>query len=158
MPAGRRPQPTNMRVINGNPGKRALPTNEPKPRAGLPPCPKGVSALARKMWTRIGDELDRMGVMTHADGPALELLVDAYAEWRQARDVVEDLGATYESETEHGSIVRARPEVAIAADAWRRCKAMLVEFGATPAARTKVEGERDAAGDPVAEMLQNRPA
>ena len=30
---GRKPRPTHLRIIDGNPGKRALPKHEPKPHA-----------------------------------------------------------------------------------------------------------------------------
>ena len=82
--------------------------------------------------------LDRMRVLTEADGHALELLADAYGEYRAARAVILKEGTTYESDTKHGKIVRTRPEVAIAADAWKRMKAMLVEFGLTPSSRSQV--------------------
>src|SRR5258708_20465570 len=52
-------------------------------------------------------------------------------------------GATYKSRTLTGHIIRKRPEVQIAAEAWRRVKGMLVEFGLTPAARSRLEVERD---------------
>jgi P27 family predicted phage terminase small subunit len=140
--AGRRPKPTAQKRLQGNPGKRPLPAKEPKPSVGLPPCPTDalVSGTARRAYIRLGAVVDGMGISTEADGLAMELLADVYAEYRAARDIVEELGSTYETMTESGSVmVRARPEVAIASDAWRRCTAMAKEFGLTPAARTKVE-------------------
>lgn len=136
--AGRKPLPTQMHVLHGNPGKRARNAKEPKPRPGLPPVPKHLSPRAKAAWKRIGPELVAMNVMSLADGPALELLCDAYAEWRHARDLVDQEGATYETETENGRIIRANPAVAIASDAWRRIRAMLAEFGLTPSSRSRV--------------------
>jgi len=137
--AGRKPIPTRMKILRGNPGKRALPANEPRPTAGIPKMPSKLSSRARRAWRSIGPELDRMGVLTVADGTALELLCDAYAEWKDARQVVIVDGATYETVSKHGKMTRTRPEVAIAADAWRRIAVMLREFGLTPSSRTKVE-------------------
>ncbi len=77
-------------------------------------------------------------VLTLADGKALELLCSVYAEYRDARDVIDRQGATYESHTQNGKIVRARPEVAIASDAWRRIRAMMTEFGLTPSSRSRI--------------------
>lgn len=90
-----------------------------------------------------------MGVLTLADGKALELLCDAYAEYREARSVCEREGMTYESVSEHGSMWRARPEVAIASDAWRRIASMLREFGLTPSSRTKVQTTGEGADKPA---------
>lgn len=140
MPAGRRPTPTPLKLLKGNPGKRPLPSNEPAPPRGIPSAPRWLSAAARKHWKEIATHLDEMGVLSHADGTALALLVDTLAEWIGARKVIEAEGATYTTVNEAGSEMhRARPEVGIASDAWKRVKAMLIEFGLTPAARAKVE-------------------
>jgi P27 family predicted phage terminase small subunit len=94
-----------------------------------------------------------MGVLTVADGMALELLVGAYFEWRDARALIRDAaelqvvegqqvetkdGLVYRSFTENGVILRTHPANSIASDAWRRIGSMLREFGLTPSSRTKV--------------------
>jgi P27 family predicted phage terminase small subunit len=136
--AGRRPIPTEIKILRGNPGKRRLNHREPKPAAGLPPCPRHLKGIAAEAWRSIGAQLVALHTVTLADLHALELLVSAYAEYRRAQAIVERRGATYATRTERGMIVRRRPEVAIAGDAWRRVKGMLVEFGLTPAARSRV--------------------
>ena len=50
-------------------------------------------------------------------------------------------------------MVRTRPEVAIRADADRRFRAYLVEFGLTPAARSKVKISDQKAKDPRARFF-----
>jgi P27 family predicted phage terminase small subunit len=153
--AGRKPTPTHIKLLKGNPGKRALPRREPKPTRGVPTMPSHLSARAKAAWKAIGPELDRMGVLTLADGKALELLCDAYAEYRAAREIVERDGMTYESVSQHGTMWRTRPEVPIASDAYRRVAAMLREFGLTPSARTKVQtaGGSDKPDNPFAELV-----
>ena len=37
---GRKPKPTAVKQLEGNPGKRQLNANEPKPAARAPSCPK----------------------------------------------------------------------------------------------------------------------
>jgi P27 family predicted phage terminase small subunit len=81
-----------------------------------------------------------MRVLSEADGEALALAADALADYVQARKVIEKQGHSYEATTEAGAIiVRKRPEVTIASDAWKRARLMLLEFGLTPAARGKVK-------------------
>jgi len=152
--AGRKPVPRALKILRGNPGKRALGKREPKPLPGVPRMPGHLSARAKAAWKSIGPELDRMGVLTLADAKALELLCDAYAEYRAARDAVEKEGLTYETFGPSGSMTRPRPEVAIASDAWRRIAAMLREFGMTPSSRTKVSmaDANDKPGNPFAEL------
>jgi hypothetical protein len=46
---GRLPKPTALKVLSGNPGKRALNKNEPKP-GGVPTCPSSLDATAKREW------------------------------------------------------------------------------------------------------------
>ncbi len=152
--AGRKAVPTHIKLLRGNPGKRALNKREPKPARGVPRMPAHLSRRAKAAWKSIGPALDAMGVLTLADAKALELLCDVYAEYRAAREVTERDGLTYETFGPTGSMTRPRPEVAIASDAWRRMASMLREFGMTPSSRTKVStaGADDKPGNPFAEM------
>src|SRR6266545_2987232 len=95
MMSGRRPIPTALKVLAGNPGKRRLNRREPKPIVRLPPCPPHLKDVAREAWRRIGHRLTTLRVVTEADGAALELLCLAYAEYRRAIGVVERRGSTY---------------------------------------------------------------
>lgn len=60
------------------------------------------------------------------------------------------------SETATGKIVRAYPQVAIAADAFKRLRSMLIEFGATPAARGKVEVIKPKSSSRLADLIKRR--
>jgi P27 family predicted phage terminase small subunit len=92
------------------------------------------------MYRRLVEIVDPLRIATAADGLALELSASALVEYEINARIVLERGATYEATTEAGAIMhRARPEQAIAADAWRRATAMLQQFGLTPASRTKVE-------------------
>lgn len=156
MGAGRPAKPTALKVLQGNPGRRPKNAREPKAQRGRPKCPAWLSAKARAAWGELCDLLDSMRVLTISDRKALELLCDAYAEWRDARETIrKEGGPTYRAETESGFIIRARPEVAIAADAWRRVKALLSEFGLTPSARTKVQALDDGNQDPFDAFLDS---
>lgn len=44
---GRKPKPTNLKVLEGNPGKRPLPTNEVKPQRRLHVAPSGLKKMLR---------------------------------------------------------------------------------------------------------------
>ena len=84
--------------------------------------------------------LDGMGVLTTADSLALERLCDIYADILQLRETIAIEGRTYTTKTQMGDfLIKANPAVAMLADADRRFKSYLVEFGLTPAARTKVK-------------------
>lgn len=161
--AGRRPKPTHLKVVSGNPGKRALNKREPKPQKVIPSCPEHLSTESKVAWGRLVTMLDRMGVLTEADALALERLCDCYAEILDCRRLIERDGRTYSSVStgkkegdEPAVLVKANPAVAMLADADRRFKGYLVEFGLTPAARSKVEvkgGDGDKQEDPLQEFF-----
>jgi P27 family predicted phage terminase small subunit len=111
-----------------------------------------------KYWfKRIGGELDAVGVMTTLDGKALELLIEAYTEYRQHCDVLAEEGYTYKTVSATGEdIVKAHPAAVMKSDAWKRIRAMLSEFGMTPASRSKVGASGPAEADPLEEFLKKR--
>lgn len=161
--AGRRPKPTALRLVEGNPGKRAINKREPKPKREIPSCPAHLTDAGKVAWGRLCTLLDRMGVLTEADAFALERLCDCYTEILECREEVARRGRTYESIRQIGDedsgveqvLVKANPAVAMLADADRRFKSYLVEFGLTPAARSKVQVKPDdnEKTDPLAEFF-----
>lgn len=160
--AGRRPKPTHLKVVSGNPGKRALNKREPKPKRVIPSCPEHLSTASKVAWGKLCVLLDRMGVLTEADALALERLCDCYAEILECRELIERDGRTYSSTgtakrdgDEPQFLMKANPAVAMLADADRRFKGYLVEFGLTPAARSKVQVKDDGDGqkDPLQEFF-----
>lgn len=161
--AGRRPKPTHLKVVSGNPGKRAINKKEPKPARETPSCPAHLSDTSKVAWGRLCVLLDRMGVLTEADALALERLCDCYAEILECRELIARDGRTYSSIRGIGDedspieqvLMKANPAVAMLADADRRFKGYLVEFGLTPAARSKVQarGDDDEKKDPLNEFF-----
>jgi P27 family predicted phage terminase small subunit len=142
---GRRPKPTHLKLIQGNAGKRRLNSAEPQPEPCEAPAPEHLTRYAREAWDRLAPMLRRMGLLTVADTIALERLCACYAEAREMSAILEmEGGGTYETKNVSGeTMFRPRPEAARLADADRRLKGYLGEFGLTPAARSKV---RTAAG------------
>src|SRR5579859_2336929 len=110
MPAGRPPKPTALKVLSGNPGKRALNQNEPTPPAGSISAPSWLRGRARTAWKWVAPVLEQMGVLSTADTHALALLCDAYAEYIECRAVVRRLGRTYESRIIKASTRRVTEE------------------------------------------------
>ncbi|WP_157266588.1 phage terminase small subunit P27 family [Azohydromonas aeria] len=133
------PKPSHLKIISGNPGKKPLNKREPKPRREIPSCPAHLPDEAKVAWGRMSVLLDRMGVLTEADAYALERGCAVYAEILTYQKLVDESGATYTTTSTQGdTVIKANPAVAMLADADRRFKAWLVEFGLTPAARSKV--------------------
>ena len=139
--AGRRPTPTALKLVKGNPGKRAPNKKEPKPAREIPSCPAHLSDEAKVAWGKLTVLLDRMGVLTEADVFALERLCDCYADILACRELVERDGRTYTTQSEGGTLIKTNPAVNQLRAADAQFKSYLVEFGLTPAARTKVNAK-----------------
>ena len=50
---GRRPKPSRIKALTGNPGKRPLNAHEPRPVPALPECPPELSPAGRQEWGRL---------------------------------------------------------------------------------------------------------
>jgi P27 family predicted phage terminase small subunit len=94
--------------------------------------------MAKEYWQEIGGILLQMKLISYADTAAMTLLCDVLAQWVSVRVTIAKRGRVYELLSDGGKVYRARPEVAMEADLWRRASRMLVEFGLTPASRSKV--------------------
>lgn len=149
--------PTQLNLLRGNARKRGVNKSEPTGTRGIPKCPTWLSPKAKQAWKEMGVLLDGMRVLNLEDKLALELLCHTYSIWRTASNVINRRGPTggltYKAKTEHGERTLARPEVAIESDAWRRIKAMLSEFGLTPATRTKVKASPAGRGSALDDFM-----
>ena len=132
---GRKPKPTNLRIAEGNREHRPLNKNEPKPQPVMPVCPDFIDEYAREMWDTYGPMLVRLGIMTEIDGVGFIALCLEWNTYIQAKKVVKEKGAVWESKSGYRQSV---PEVKIANEALNKVKALLAEFGMTPSARARL--------------------
>lgn len=148
---GPAPKPTVLRLIEGNPGKRPINRNEPKPPPERPTCPRWLSPEAKREWRRVAPELEKLGLLTRVDRAALAAYCQAYARWRQAEEVLQREGLTFATESGY---LMPRPEVKVAEKAMQIIRAFCIEFGLTPSARARMtvpEAKREE--DPFEEFL-----
>jgi P27 family predicted phage terminase small subunit len=85
---GPAPEPTSLRILRGNPGRRPINPEEPKPELltehdKLAACPKWLTGDARDLWKRAAPRAIKSGLLTVLDLPAFEALCQSYARWRQ---------------------------------------------------------------------------
>ena len=81
MTAGRKPKPTALRLIAGNPGKRALPKSEAVVALSEPTPPAFLCDDAKVEWGRVCSALYAAGLMTELDRAALAAYAAAYGRW-----------------------------------------------------------------------------
>ena len=154
--AGRRPKPTVLKLVEGNPGKRAINKKEPKPKREIPSCPAHMSDAGKVAWGRLSVLLDRMGVLTEADSAALERLCDCYSDILICRASLIADGWTYKTQDAQGNtLIKGNPAATQLRAADAQFKSYLIEFGLTPSARTKVHAapDEDKKADPLQEFF-----
>jgi len=81
---GRKPKPTVLKALAGNPGKRAINRSEPAIPNGIPDCPSFLDDEAKAEWFRVASILNQMGLLTRADRSALAAYCTCYSRWVSA--------------------------------------------------------------------------
>lgn len=150
MPAGRPRKPAELKVLQGTARPDRENATEPKPVIGASDCPAWLDATARGEWQRMAPALERLRILTEIDTAALAAYCQAYADHQWAAKRLQKLGKVYQTKT---GFYRPRPEVAMQRDAAVRMKAFLVEFGLTPASRSRVHAQEPEQRDPFADFL-----
>ena len=133
---GCKPKPTFLKVLDGNPGKRPLNDQEPRPSQGIPDRPDWLDAEAQAEWERVTAELSDMGLLTLADRAALTAYCIAYSRWVDAEAMVKKFGTIVKS-PEKGFPMKS-PYLSIADQAMETMRKFLVEFGLTPSSRSRI--------------------
>lgn len=135
---GRPPKPTALKLVTGNPGKRALNRDEPRPRAGLPTPPPVLNDDAKAEWRRVARDLHQCGLLTLVDRSALAAYCQAYGRWCEAEREIAAYGMTVT--TEAGNVIQ-HPLVGVARRAMTDMVKFAAEFGMTPSARSRVQAQ-----------------
>lgn len=134
---GRKPKPTLVKAMQGNPGKRPMNYLEPKPPKGKPKPPDDLSPLAKAEWDRCVDRLASMGLATVADEAAIEAYCEIYATWKEAKAKVRSSGLVVKSE-KTGRPMR-NPYLEIERHSHNDMLRYLTEFGLTPSSRSRIK-------------------
>lgn len=134
---GRKPKPTKMKIIEGNPGHRSLPLDEVDPLVEdyLPDPPENLNESAQKEWRTMGPALHRLGLLTELDYPAFAAYCQAYAQWFEAVQGIKKTGIVIRTTT--GNVIQS-PMVGIVNRSAELMHKFLTEFGMTPSSRAKV--------------------
>jgi P27 family predicted phage terminase small subunit len=146
---GRKPTPTSLKVLEGNPGHRPLNGSEPKPPATLPDPPDALSAAAKKMWRRIGPKFAALGVIAEVDEAAFAVLCESYTSWLKLIELARENGPVV--------LVNGQPvpnPYAVRADKEaEKMRKMLAEFGGSPSSRSRLSTTNSSPEDDLNSFL-----
>jgi phage terminase small subunit len=94
---GRRPKPTRLKLLAGNPGKRPLNEDEPIPEIAF--LSVLLNFVAKREWDRLVGELVTLRLLTNLDRAALAAYCGAYALWAEAMEAIQKFGTMIKSPT-----------------------------------------------------------
>jgi len=131
---GRKPKPTALKLLQGNPGKRRVNHEEPRVPTTLPACPRWMGKRAKWFWKQQATALNKIGLLSAVDQAAFGSYCNALAILEAANKNIDVHGLIVESE--YGP--KKNPAVTIAKDCWAAVKGFSVEFGLTPSSRSRI--------------------
>jgi P27 family predicted phage terminase small subunit len=139
-----------LKALRGNPGKRPLNRNEPKPEGGAPRCPRHLEGEALAEWGRLEGELDRLGLLTELDRSLFAAYCQTWGDYVEAVDRVRGEGAVVAGAK--GTPIKS-PWARIKDDAVEQLLKIAPHFGLSPFTRARLDVPLPEGPDPFEEFL-----
>ena len=134
MPRGRKPLPSAIAILRGNPGHRKISKREPKPTSGIPKIPEWLDLKAIEEWKNVTPELHRMGILTMIDHAVLGLYCQAMSDIHNARAMIRKFGSVIKNDGR----LQQSPYIRIANAAAIMAHKFASEYGFTPSSRLRL--------------------
>jgi P27 family predicted phage terminase small subunit len=131
-------KPTVLKLVTGTARPGRINPAEPDVKIEIPTAPHHLSKHAREEWNRIAPILEDMGLVSKSDRSALAMYCQAWGDHVKAECMIRRHGHVIK--TTNGNMIQS-PWVSISNKAKLTAHKFLVEFGLTPASRTKVSGK-----------------
>jgi len=142
---GRKPTPTTIKVLTGNPGKRKVPEGEPVPDSNLPTPPSHLDPYAVEEWERLAQAMHDLGILYDVDRAVFGAYCAAYSRWRTAEEAMQRRVMKCGGDPTSALILMTKSEnfiqnplVGIANKAASDMVKYAAEFGLTPSARARL--------------------
>jgi phage terminase small subunit len=137
---GPQPQPTALKVLRGNPGRRRLNPDEPKPEPleSLKP-PAWLTPEAAAIWREDAPHVHQLGLLTRLDRRQFGVYCTHQARWQ---------ALSANGADDHTSIGLLRREAEVV-------QRLAARFGLDPASRTALKVESPTTADPLLAFVRN---
>jgi P27 family predicted phage terminase small subunit len=140
MGGGSRPLPTAFKQLKGTyqscrDADNAPPANIPD---YLPAPPEYLNFRAAEIFRQLAVYLTGMKILNVEDIPMLGLLASRLHEVEEHTGTIESEGYVY---LNGKGVWKSRPEVAMRNESMRHAQSLLIEFGLSPAARSRVSAQ-----------------
>ena len=132
---GRKPKPTALKLISGNPGKRPINQWEPRPGVKAPTCPAHLNPAAKAEWKRVARQMVTLGVISELDRAALAAYCQAYGRWVEAERKLKETPALIKLPSGY---IQPSPWLTIATKQLELMFRYMTELGLSPVSRSRV--------------------
>lgn len=146
---GPAPKPTVLKILQGNPGGKALNKREPKPQEVPEQCPEPperMKPIAKEEWRRSWQQLKACGLLATVDLTLFEIYCDLWADYVEFFEKTKKLGTEIVFRTEKTNKNKERVN-SVGQAPWLLSKFRTVDniikladrFGMSPAARSRIQ-------------------
>jgi P27 family predicted phage terminase small subunit len=144
------PKPTILKKLEGTYRKDRAVKNEIQPsiEVGLT-APNDLNEWGVKLWDDVMSEYSKIGLITKVDMASLMAVCMEWGIYCEACDIVSSQGLQVMDDKGN---LQVNPARRIANDAFKNYKSMCIEFGMTPASRTKISAPEQTMNDQFAEF------
>jgi P27 family predicted phage terminase small subunit len=129
-------KPTNLKLLEGNPGKRPINKGEVNPEIAIPKCPEWLMEEAKKEWERISIHLYHLKLLTQIDMAGLASYCQYYAKYLEAEKKLLIEGEMLTSKKGNDYI---NPRTYLSNTYNREMRNYLSKFGLTPSDRANLD-------------------
>ena len=148
MRAGRKPKPTDLKILQGSKHKERINLNEPKFDKSMPECPTYLDKNAKEIWQEKAKELHQAGILTVIDSDSLAIYAQLFSRLLKLEKDIKKEGLMLNDKI-NPKVVEARLTI-------QQVRQFSAEFGMTPSSRTRLSVVNPDSGDEVDEFLNNK--
>lgn len=139
MGGGSRPLPTALKQLKGTHQSCRDARNNPTVNlSAMPAPPEHLNYRAAEIFRQLAVYLHGMKVLSVEDSIMLGLLASRLQEVEEHTETIESEGYSYVT---NKGLWKSRPEVGMRNEAMRHAQSLLIEFGLSPAARSRVSAQ-----------------
>lgn len=134
---GRKPKPNAIKLLQGNPGKRPIPTDQPEPAVTVPPCPPQFSddPVTKNEWDRITKLLYDIKMISELDLAVIAAYCDNFSIWVKTSDEIKISGLVIAGQ---GGVPTINPWYKINMQAKTQLIKCAQELGLSPVQRCRI--------------------
>jgi len=149
---GRKPIPTHLKVLRGNPGRRPINGEEPQPDLTTHDAPPGLTREARKIWDVIAPQLIGLKLLTDLDRGHLARACEFEALGNSLLRKAVKNPIVFTSSNGH----QPAAELSAALKCFDHCDKLMFRFGVTPVERTRLKVPQKRGDNPFQKFLASK--